>query len=687
MAIDIGELQATLGVDTRGVDRADRRMREFQNSTETRFQRISRRAAAFGRNYGRGIAAGVVAAGAAFAYVTNKALDTADAIDKGAKTAGLGIEQFQELTFVLEQNGVRADDASAAFRRFNRRLGLARDDTGAAADTFGELNIALQTNEGQLRSTGAVMDDALARLASIENEANRAAKASELFGEDSGPRLAAALNDGIQGIEELRARARELGIVWERDLVQNAVEAKDRLNEMSRVVRANVYQAFAELAPEIEDVSQQLAENPEMIRDAAEALAALGNVAIQTGRGFLWLSSNVHAGLQAIGVIDTSEFSDITREMEKLVAVRDRFISKLEDAPEEGSFGDVFFANRKELLADINAINEKILELQKRREALIDTPGPDRVTVPDFGGGGGGGDGEGDGIDRSIEAMKKRAREFDAVWEETVTDFARLNEEAAARSAAAFNELEQEWNSNRRAFQRLNEQAAQESIRAYEELDREWNQAQRQFQALEDQHRESTDAMQDQIQQWSHTFSGALADMLVEGEFTFDQLLKSFTKMMVQMAIQQAAVAPAFGFLTGGGASAGGAKGLAYEGGVQKMAQGGLVTGPTMFGTGNGVAVGGEMGDEALFPITRNARGDLSVHGAAPEVNLSVRVVNNTGEQADVSTQTRNRGDGVQELIIQLDRAMADRVNRGQSEIGRAVEGRYGLSPKGINRG
>lgn len=59
------------------------------------------------------------------------------------------------------------------------------------------------------------------------------------------------------------------------------------------------------------------------------------------------------------------------------------------------------------------------------------------------------------------------------------------------------------------------------------------------------------------------------------------------------------------------------ANGGAFKGGVRFLANGGLLNGPTMFGTSSGVAIGGEAGTEAVMPLTRGPNGKLGVmnHG------------------------------------------------------------------------
>ena len=83
-----------------------------------------------------------------------------------------------------------------------------------------------------------------------------------------------------------------------------------------------------------------------------------------------------------------------------------------------------------------------------------------------------------------------------------------------------------------------------------------------------------------------------------------------------------------------------GAKGLVYDtGGVRRMAKGGFYTRPTLVPMASGgTALVGEAGTEAAMPLTKNSRGQLSVHAVAEPArqasavpNVSFQFVNQTG--------------------------------------------------------
>lgn len=83
------------------------------------------------------------------------------------------------------------------------------------------------------------------------------------------------------------------------------------------------------------------------------------------------------------------------------------------------------------------------------------------------------------------------------------------------------------------------------------------------------------------------------------------------------------------------------AMGGAWDRGVQKFADGGVVLGPTSFQTASGAGLMGEAGPEAIMPLTRTASGALGVQLVGGQnqggAGVTVNIVNNTGSPMSAS--------------------------------------------------
>ena len=83
--------------------------------------------------------------------------------------------------------------------------------------------------------------------------------AFKLF-DSEGVALVNLLRGGSDALDEMRARARDLGIVLDEALVRDAERARTELDTLSQVISANLTRAALEAAPVIADLSSWLAD-------------------------------------------------------------------------------------------------------------------------------------------------------------------------------------------------------------------------------------------------------------------------------------------------------------------------------------------------------------------------------------------------------------------------------------------
>ncbi len=234
----------------------------------------------------RSIAA-AAAGSAGLGLLIKSSLDAADAIAKIADKAGVATDFLQELRFAGSQTGVAGRDIDDAFTRLNRRLGLfVTNGGGPAAVGFKELGISARDAAGAVRSTESVFDEIVAKLETYENTAQQAAIASAFFGEDAGPRLVNLLSKGSAGVDELRRKARDLGIVLDEQLLRKSEQANDQLDALARTLKAQVLTAVIENADQIKDFATVLQDKlpgalrttVTLVKELADNLALVGLV-------------------------------------------------------------------------------------------------------------------------------------------------------------------------------------------------------------------------------------------------------------------------------------------------------------------------------------------------------------------------------------------------------------------------
>jgi len=137
----------------------------------------------------------------------------------------------------------------------------------------------------------------------------------------------------------------------------------------------------------------------------------------------------------------------------------------------------------------------------------------------------------------------------------------------------------------------------------------------------------------------------------------------------------------------GGGATWGGlqsflasAKGNAFDyRGVKMFANGGVVGGATPFAHASGMGVMGEKGPEGILPLKRGSDGKLGVMNVANDtagvVFVQPIINNNASDDVQASAGTDDSGN----LVVTIDKIVADRVGDPSSKTSRALSGSYGL--------
>lgn len=177
-----------------------------------------------------------------------------------------------------------------------------------------------------------------------------------------------------------------------------------------------------------------------------------------------------------------------------------------------------------------------------------------------------------------------------------------------------------------------------------------------------------------------------------------DKLMEMVLNQAIMGIIGSLFGASPFGSLgndIGGGATLGGlqsflasAKGNAFDyGGVKMFANGGVVGSPTMFQHSAGAGVMGEAGPEAIMPLERGSDGKLGVVAVANDsgnvIFLQPIINNNAADDVAVSTEMGDNGD----LIVTIDKIVAERVGDSGSRSSKAIAQSFGLRRATKSRG
>jgi flagellar biosynthesis GTPase FlhF len=209
-----------------------------------------------------------------------------DMLDMSQRT-GVAVEALSELRYAAEQSGSGAEDLEKGLRTMTRNIIEAARGSASARRDLARLGLTVADLTGL--SPDQQFELIADRLSRIQNPANRAAIAMEIFGR-SGANLLPLLSTGAQGIQELRREANRLGLTMSTEDAEAAEAFGDALSTLWRSLKQVVFMVGGALAPTLKQIA-------EWITRVAANLAAW----IDENRKVITIIAAVVAGIVGIG--------------------------------------------------------------------------------------------------------------------------------------------------------------------------------------------------------------------------------------------------------------------------------------------------------------------------------------------------------------------------------------------------
>ena len=197
---------------------------------------------------GAAVVAAGAAAGTALLALSTKAAATTDRIDKLSQKIGLSREGFQEWEFILSQNGASIESMQTGLKTLVQRMDEAARGSGKGGELLARLGVAAQDATGKLRSQEEVFTDTVRALQAMPDGADKARLATELFGK-AGLELMPLLNGAAGGVDELKSKARELGLILSDDAIDAGVQFTDTMDQLKRSLGSVFTQVGVSLMP------------------------------------------------------------------------------------------------------------------------------------------------------------------------------------------------------------------------------------------------------------------------------------------------------------------------------------------------------------------------------------------------------------------------------------------------------
>ena len=200
----------------------------------------------------------VLSASAAIVKLAKDAGTLADDLNTLASKTGLSTEQLQQFQYASELIDVDVDTLASSLKKLTSSMSTASKGSGDAYETFKSLGVEFKNADGTLRDSSEVFNETIKALGNMANETERDATAMKLFGK-SATELNPLIEGGVDTLEEMGQRAKDLGLILSQDTLDGANKFNDALDKIKangqglfNVIGGEIASSFA---PELENVN------------------------------------------------------------------------------------------------------------------------------------------------------------------------------------------------------------------------------------------------------------------------------------------------------------------------------------------------------------------------------------------------------------------------------------------------
>ena len=222
--------------------------------------------------WGAGIATAAAAAVGGLTAAANKTAEVADTFDKASLRTGLEVEELQRLNYAAGQSGVGLETVEKSAKKMNDRLAEVSEGNSKSAAMFESLGISIKNADGTMRDSTSIYNDTLEKLAEMGDTAEATAIGTDLFGK-SFTDLKPLLASGSQGINDLKKRADELGVVMSKDAVSAGVTFGDTMADIKASLGGAFNQLLTSIIPVLQVVLNLILDNMPLIQSMVSQLA------------------------------------------------------------------------------------------------------------------------------------------------------------------------------------------------------------------------------------------------------------------------------------------------------------------------------------------------------------------------------------------------------------------------------
>jgi hypothetical protein len=200
-----------------------------------------------------GVGGGIL--GAFFVGAAKEAIKFGDDLQKAAVKAGVGGKAISELAYAAKLADVDLASLSNAIKKM--QIALSEANTGAKEQQKTLAALGLTVEELQKRKPDAQFELLAQRISELQDPAERARAAVDLFGK-AGADLLPLFEQGAAGIRKAREEAQKLGLSFSDDQIKGLADADDAIKRLDASWQGFWTTLTAKVAPAISSVLDEL---------------------------------------------------------------------------------------------------------------------------------------------------------------------------------------------------------------------------------------------------------------------------------------------------------------------------------------------------------------------------------------------------------------------------------------------
>lgn len=197
--------------------------------------------------------------GTAIAKITLDAGAQADDLNTMAKVYGITTEELQKFSYASALIDVDVSTLTGSMTKLTKAMDSAQSGTGATAEAFNQLGVAITDSEGNFRDRNEVFTDTIKALGEISDETQRDALAMQIFGK-SAMELNPLILGGAEDLEKYSEQAEKFGLILSQDMLDQLNDVNDQMDIFKASIKQGGMILGSQFAPILSKVGQGLNE-------------------------------------------------------------------------------------------------------------------------------------------------------------------------------------------------------------------------------------------------------------------------------------------------------------------------------------------------------------------------------------------------------------------------------------------